>query len=91
MLEGGPYSEIQRDEEVQKMITSQPNSQHQQSIDILLDTSMVDAYHGEIVTKADDFKTKNIQLDSTRNKNEAQLNSEVILVTQLLLACMSID
>jgi hypothetical protein len=62
------------------MITSQPNSQHQQSIDILLDTSMVDAYHGEIVAKANDFKTKNIQPDSTRNKNEAQLNSEAVPV-----------
>jgi hypothetical protein len=32
-----------KDKEVQEMITSQPNSQDQQSIDILLDTSMVDA------------------------------------------------
>jgi hypothetical protein len=47
------------------MITSQPNSQDQQSIDILLDTSMVDAYHRETVTKANDFKTKNVELDST--------------------------
>jgi hypothetical protein len=40
-------------------------------MDILMDTSMVDASHGETIVEADDFKTKNVQLDSTRDKNEA--------------------
>jgi hypothetical protein len=42
------------------MITSQPNSQDQQSINILLHTSMVDASHEETITEEDDFKAKNI-------------------------------
>jgi hypothetical protein len=69
--EGGPsHNEIQIDEEVNEMITFQPNSQDQQSIDILLDTSMVDASHGEIVAKEDDFRAKNFQPNSIGDKNE---------------------
>jgi hypothetical protein len=63
------------------MITSQPNSQDQQSTDILLDTSMVDASHEEIVAQEDDSKAKNVQLDSIGDRNEAQLNSGVVLAT----------
>ncbi|CAK9188988.1 unnamed protein product [Sphagnum troendelagicum] len=66
------------------MITSQPNFQDQQSIDILLDASMVDASHGEIIAEEDDLRAKNIQLDSIGDKNEAQSNSEAIPVTQLV-------
>lgn len=50
LQEAGPScNEIQRDEKVQEMITFQPNFEDQQSIDILLDISMVDASHGETV------------------------------------------
>jgi hypothetical protein len=42
---------------------------------------MVDAYHGGTFAKADDFKTKNVPPNSTRNKNEAQLNSKAIPAT----------
>jgi len=41
------------------MITSQPNSQDQQSIDILPYTSMVDAFHEETIVEADGFRAKN--------------------------------
>ncbi len=89
--EGGPYhNEIQRDEKVQEMITFQPNSQDQQSTNILLDTSIVDAFHGEIVAKEDDFRAKNVQPDLVGDKNEVQSNSEVVLATQLMLVGTSI-
>jgi hypothetical protein len=52
------------------MITFQPNSQDQQSTNILLDTSMVDASRGEIVAKEDDFKAKIFQPNSIGDKNE---------------------
>jgi hypothetical protein len=42
------------------MITSQPNSQDQQSINILPNISMVDASHEETVVEANDFIAKNI-------------------------------
>jgi len=72
------------------MITSQPNFQDQQSIDILLDASMVDASHGEIIAEEDDLRAKNVQLDLIGDKNEAQSNSEAIPVTQLVSVGTSI-
>jgi hypothetical protein len=48
----------------------QPNSQDQQSTNILVDTSMVDAYHEEIVLQEDNFRTTNTQLDSVGDINE---------------------
>jgi hypothetical protein len=42
---------------------------------------MVDASHEEIVVQEDDFKAKNVQLDSIGDRNEAQLNSGVIPTT----------
>jgi hypothetical protein len=47
---------------------------------------MVDAFHAETIVEVDDFKTKNIQLDSIIDKNEVRLNVETVLVTQLVLA-----
>ncbi len=86
MQEGGLFhNEIQRDEEVQEMNTFQPNSQDQQSIDILLDTSMVDASHEETVAEEDDFKTMNVQPNSEGDRSETQLNLGAILATQLVL------
>jgi hypothetical protein len=56
----------------------------------LLDTSIVDAFHGEIVAKEDDFRAKNVQPDLVGDKNEVQSNSEVVLATQLMLVGTSI-
>jgi hypothetical protein len=53
-----------------EMNTFQPNSQDQQSINILLDTSMVDASHEETFPEENNFRTTNIQLDLVGNKNE---------------------
>jgi hypothetical protein len=64
------HNEIHRDEEVQEMNMFPPNSQDQQSINILVDTSMVDASHEEIAPKEDNFRTTNTQLDSVGDKNE---------------------
>lgn len=52
---------------------------------------MVDESHGETIIKANDFKTKNVQLDLAKDKNESQSNSETILVTQLVSIGTSID
>jgi hypothetical protein len=44
--EGGvPHNDVYEDEEVQEMVTSQPNSHDQQSTEKLQDISMVDASH----------------------------------------------
>lgn len=45
---------------------------------------MVDASYEETFTKANEFITKNVQPNSVGYPNEIQLNSEVILVTQLV-------
>jgi hypothetical protein len=61
MWEGSArHNKIQRDEEVQEMVTSPSNLQDQQSTWILSNTSMVDAFHEETVTKVDDFTAKTI-------------------------------
>lgn len=52
---------------------------------------MVDESHGETIIKANDFKTKNVQLDLAKDKNESQSNSEAILATQLVSIGTSID
>jgi len=52
------------------MNTFQPNSQDQQSTNKLVDTSMVDASHEEIVLEEDNFRTMNTQLDSIGDINE---------------------
>jgi hypothetical protein len=57
---GAYHNEIQKDEEVQEMVTSQSNSQDQHSIEIFPDTSMVDASHEKIIVEIDDFKVENI-------------------------------
>jgi hypothetical protein len=45
LQEGGiPQNNVQENKEIQKMVTSQPNSQDQQSIEKLQDTSLVDAF-----------------------------------------------
>jgi hypothetical protein len=64
------HNEIHRDEEVQEMNMFPPNSQDQQSTNILVDTSMVDASHEETAPKEDNFRTTNTQLDSVGDKNE---------------------
>jgi hypothetical protein len=63
------------------MITFQPNSQDQQSTNILLNTSMVDTFHEKFVIEEDDFRATNVQLDLAGDKNEAQLNSEIVPMT----------
>jgi hypothetical protein len=73
------------------MIIHQPNSQDQQSTDILLNTSMVDTFHEESIIEEYDFKAKNIQLDLVGNKNETQPNSEIVLVTQSMMVGTTID
>ncbi len=50
----------------------------------------MDAFHGEIVAKEDDFRAKNVQPDLVGDKNEVQSNSEVVLATQLMLVGTSI-
>jgi hypothetical protein len=52
------------------MITFQPNSQDQKPTNILLDASMVDASHGEIIVEEDNFKAKNVQPNSVGDKIE---------------------
>ncbi len=60
--EGGvPHNNVYEDEEVQEMVTSQPNSHDQQSTEKLQDISMVDASHEETIIKANEFRTKNVQ------------------------------
>jgi len=91
MQEVGPsHNEIQKDEEVQEMNMFQPNSQDQQSTDILLDISIVDAFHEEIVVKESNFRATNVQLDAIKNKNETQPNSGAVPTTQLMLASTTI-
>jgi hypothetical protein len=73
------------------IIISQPISQDQQSIDILLDTSMVDTSHEESIIEEDNSRAKNIQLDLIVDRNEAQPNSEIVLVTQSMMVGITID
>jgi hypothetical protein len=42
------------------MATSQPNLQDEQSIEKLQNTSMVVAFHKDIVVKANEFRAKNV-------------------------------
>jgi hypothetical protein len=72
------------------MVKSQPNSQDQQSTKKLQNTSMVDAFHEETITKANEFKAKNAQPNSVGDPNEVQPNLKAILVTQPLLANITI-
>jgi len=64
------------------MFTFQPNSHDQQSTKNLQNISMVDAFHEKTIAKANEFKVKNAQPNSTSDPNEVQPNSKAILVTQ---------
>jgi hypothetical protein len=57
---------------------------------ILLDISMVDAFHEEAIVEVNNFKTKNIQPNLTGDKNEVELNVKIVLVTQPMLASTTI-
>jgi hypothetical protein len=63
------------------MVTFLSNSQDQQSIGILPDTYMVEAFHDKTIAVQMTAEPKNAQPDLTGNKNEVQLNAEAILVT----------
>ncbi|CAM6046718.1 unnamed protein product [Sphagnum compactum] len=81
--EGGVlHNDVQEDEEVQELVTFQPNSQDQQFTKKLQNTSMVDASHEENFTKPNEFIAKNVQPNSVGDPNEVWPNSEVVLVTQ---------
>jgi hypothetical protein len=57
------------------MNTSQQNSHDQQTTDILLDTSMVDGFHEEIVAEENDFRAMNVQPNLAGNRNVIKPNS----------------
>jgi hypothetical protein len=42
---------------------------------------MVDIFHEKFVIEEDDFRAKNVQLDLAGDRNEAQLNSEIVPMT----------
>ncbi len=65
------------------MVTFQPHLQDQQFTQETQDTSLVDAFHEKAVIEVNEFKTKDVQLDSVGNLNEIQSNPKVVLVTQL--------
>jgi hypothetical protein len=52
------------------MVKSPSNLRDQQSTRILLDISMVDAFHEKTIAEANNFRTKNVQPDLTEDKNE---------------------
>ncbi len=91
MHEGGvPHNNVYEDEEVQEMVTSQPNSHDQQSIEKLQDISMVDASHEETIIEANKFIAKNVQPNLAGDPSEVYSNSKVVLVTQPMSTSISI-
>ncbi len=66
---------------MQEMVTSQPNSQNQQSTKEIRDTSLMDSSHEEAVIEANEFKTKDVQPHLISDLNEVQPNLEIVLVT----------
>jgi uncharacterized membrane protein len=69
--EGGVlHNNVYKDEEVQEMVTSQPNSHDQRSTENFPDTSMVDASHEETIIEANEFRAKNAQPNSVGDPNE---------------------
>jgi predicted thioredoxin/glutaredoxin len=73
------------------MVTSQPNSQDQQSTEKLQYTSIVDASHEETIVEGDKFRAKNAQLDLASNPNEVKLDLKTIVMTQPMSTGITID
>jgi hypothetical protein len=52
---------------------------------------MVDTSHEEFVIEEDNSRTKNVQPNSVGDKNEAQPNLKIILMTQLMMVGTTIN
>jgi hypothetical protein len=51
---------------------------------------MVDAFHEETIIEVDDFRAKNVQPNSARDKNEVWPNSKAVPMTQLVSTSITI-